>query len=268
MKCALTVLSLCIAFLSLSQNKGDTIYFDKGWAVTSLADSAWYYRIINEADGLYYVSDYYIHTDTLQMTGAFKDAEQTIKDGDFVYYTRIGGVSSKASYKDGKLNGEKVYYTDNGKLSSTEGFLDGMRHGDFVVYYENGVIKRKETYDHGNITAKACYLENGKETDYFPYETPASYPGGKEGIRKYIIENLNYPKDAQKKRIEGRVLIQFVVSTTGEVTTVKVKQSVHPLLDDEALRIIREMPKWTPGMIDGKPVNSVFSLPITFQMRK
>lgn len=269
MKIILTTLLIAICSLSFAQHKRDTIYFNEDWTVTKSIDSAMYYRIIKEANNLYNVTDYYIQSDSVQMTGAFKDYAQKIYEGEFVYYSKNGSVTSKVAYKDGKLNGQRKYCDSTGRLTSTEDFVDGVNHGDFIVYYENGVISRKETYEHGKLVDKACYLENGEKTKYFSYETPASYPdGGLEGLKKYLSQNIKYPKEAQKKGIQGKVYIQFVVSDRGNITNIKVKKGVDPLLDEEAVRVVKSMQKWNPGTVNGKPVNSVFSLPITFRLRK
>jgi periplasmic protein TonB len=269
MKSILILLLILLSSLAFGQNKRDTIYYDKTWAVTKQIDSALYYRIIREENNLYHVTDYYIQSDSVQMTGTFKDYAQKIYEGEFVYYAKNGSITSKSTYKDGKLNGQRKSCDSTGRLTSTEDFVDGLNHGDFIVYYESGAISRKETYEHGKLIDKACYLENGKKTKYFPYETAASFPhGDRKGLIKYLSENLNYPKEAQKKGIEGKVYIQFVVSDKGEITNIKVKKGVNPLLDEEAVRVVKSMPRWNPGTFNGKPVNSVFSLPITFRLRR
>lgn len=268
MKFLLTALLIVISSLSFAQNKRDTIYYDKSWAVTKQIDSALYYRIIKEANNLYNVTDYYIHSDSVQMTGAFKDYAQKIYEGEFVYYSKNGFVTSKVTYKDGKLNGQRTYCDSTGRITSTEDFVDGVNHGDFIVYYENGAIRRKETYEHGKLTDKACYLENGKKTKYFVHSSPAEFKKGRAALLSYLSQHIKYPKEAQEKGIQGKVYIQFVVSDKGEITNVTLKKSVHPLLDQEAIRVVKSMPKWTPGFFEGKAVNSIFSLPITFTLSK
>lgn len=267
MKYLLTTLLITISSLSFSQHKRDTIYFDRTWSVTQELDSAKYYRLIKEADNLYYVKDYFIHSDSIQMTGAFRDYAQKVKEGEFVYYNEQGFVSLRTHHKNGKLDGTYNKYYPSGELYYTDNFVNDVNHGDFIVYYQNGAIRRKETFVDGKQKFKACYLENGKKTKYFPYSTPATFPNnGMEGVKKYLAKNLKYPVSALRAGIEGKVYIQFVISETGEITNVTVKKSADPILDDEAVRIVKAMPKWNPGTIDGKPVNSVFSLPITFRL--
>ena len=92
------------------------------------------------------------------------------------------------------------------------------------------------------------------------------FPGGQGELMKYLRNNIKYPAEAQKKKIEGRVIVGFVVDKKGRVVNPMVERSVHPLLDAEALRVIKRMPKWKPGKVYGEPVNVKYRLPITFKL--
>jgi TonB family protein len=94
------------------------------------------------------------------------------------------------------------------------------------------------------------------------------FPGGQDEMMKFIFDNLKYPKEATEKKIQGRVSVEFIVRTGGNVDNVKVLKSVDPLLDAEAARVVKAMPAWTPGKHKGKTVAVRFILPIVFQMPK
>lgn len=94
-----------------------------------------------------------------------------------------------------------------------------------------------------------------------------SFPGGNEALLRHIMEQVVYPQDAIENRIQGTVLLRFVVSSTGEVTRAEVTRSVDPLLDNEALRVISALPRWKPGKQDGNPVPVWFSVPVVFVLR-
>lgn len=100
---------------------------------------------------------------------------------------------------------------------------------------------------------------------YDVVETMPSFPGGAGEMMKYLAANIKYPKEAEEKNITGRVIVSFVVTATGDITNVNIVKPVHPSLDAEALRIVSGMPKWTPGMQSGKPVNVKFTLPVIFR---
>lgn len=94
------------------------------------------------------------------------------------------------------------------------------------------------------------------------------YPGGVSAMMKFLSSNIKYPVDAQKKAISGRVIVQFVVMEDGSLSQAKIVRGVEPSLDEEALRVVKEMPKWTPGMVDGKKVKVKFTVPIMFSLQK
>ena len=94
------------------------------------------------------------------------------------------------------------------------------------------------------------------------------FPGGEEALMKYLRESVRYPAFAQKNKIEGRVVCTFVVTTEGDVINVTVAKGVSPELDSEAMRVILNMPDWTPGKKDGKNINVYYTIPISFKLKR
>lgn len=88
------------------------------------------------------------------------------------------------------------------------------------------------------------------------------YPGGNEALQEYISLNLKYPA---LKEVSGKVFVSFVVDKKGKVTDVKVKNDVDAALAKEAVRLVKAMPLWTPGKLEGKAVNVQLNLPIYFK---
>jgi len=97
-------------------------------------------------------------------------------------------------------------------------------------------------------------------------EVMPQFPGGQIAMLQYIMENMKYPKQAMKEGIQGRVAVSFIVEKDGSISDVKPILSVHPLLNKEAVRVVKSMPKWTPGKQNGKPVRVRFNLPIMFKL--
>ena len=95
----------------------------------------------------------------------------------------------------------------------------------------------------------------------------AQFIGGNEALREYLKGNLKYPQAALDEKIQGTVLVKFVVDETGAVLNPQIIRSVHPVLDEEALRVVRSMGKWQPGEFRNEPVQSYFTLPITFKLK-
>ena len=97
-------------------------------------------------------------------------------------------------------------------------------------------------------------------------EQMPQFPGGQAAMMKFIADSLRYPSVACENRIEGRVVVQFVVDCEGNILNPLVVWSVDPLLDREAIRLVKLMPKWIPGRQNGKPVNVVCLVPIRFKL--
>ena len=105
------------------------------------------------------------------------------------------------------------------------------------------------------------------ETDILDYaEHHPSFPGGQQALLDFLRQNVNYPEQAKKDSIEGRVVVGFVIDTDGSITDPKIVRSVHPLLDAEALWVVKLMPKWEPGSENGTPVKVKYNLPISFKI--
>ena len=97
-------------------------------------------------------------------------------------------------------------------------------------------------------------------------EQQAEFPGGTTELMKYIKTNQQYPEIAKKDGIEGRVFLKFVIEKDGSVSNIIVLRSIHKLLDNEAIRVVKSMPKWTPGKQKGQIVRSYFTLPVKFNL--
>lgn len=93
------------------------------------------------------------------------------------------------------------------------------------------------------------------------------FPGGTEGLISYLQSNVNYPLDAIKEKIEGRVIVLFTVEPDGTLKNIQVETPVSPLLDEEAVRVVKSMPKWIPALTtEGKTARVKYSIPIVFKL--
>lgn len=95
-----------------------------------------------------------------------------------------------------------------------------------------------------------------------------SFPGREEVRLKWLQENISYPSAAAEANIQGTVTVRFVVEKDGSISNVKIVRGVHLLLDDEAMRLTANMPKWEPGKANGKAARAYFTQPINFVLRK
>lgn len=99
-------------------------------------------------------------------------------------------------------------------------------------------------------------------------ETMPYFPGGNVLMLKYLADNIKYPASAVKAKKQGRVIVGFIVQKDGSITHAKIVRSIDPELDAEALRVVKGMPKWTPGTQLGKPVSVKYALPVKFSLQK
>lgn len=93
------------------------------------------------------------------------------------------------------------------------------------------------------------------------------FPGGEAAMMKYLGENIKYPAVAQRNALEGLVVLQFVVDQTGGISDITVLKPMGGGLTEEAIRVVKSMPKWSPGKQNGKPVKVRFTLPVRFSIR-
>lgn len=124
----------------------------------------------------------------------------------------------------------------------------------------NDIVKDKEGDD-------PDLQKNDSDKAYDLVEEMPQYPGGVGKLMEYVSMNVRYPKEAESKSIQGRVIITFVIEKDGSIEDAEVVKSVDPALDAEALRVVKAMPKWTPGKQEGKPIRVKYTMPITFALQ-
>jgi protein TonB len=93
------------------------------------------------------------------------------------------------------------------------------------------------------------------------------FPGGMVQFMKWLTRNLRYPQLAQQQKIQGKVVVSFIVNKDGSIASPKVEKSVDPNLDREALRVVKMMPKWTPGIMNEKPCRTMVAIPVVFMLK-
>jgi periplasmic protein TonB len=124
--------------------------------------------------------------------------------------------------------------------------------------------------DEEKAKTSPSYKDASGKTVYYKVESEPTYPGGNEAMRKYLSDNLVYPKEALDNQTEGTVFVDFIVSHNGKVRDVNASDvagdNIDQSLKEEAGRIVASMPAWVPGRLHGKSVDTKFSIPITFEI--
>jgi TonB family protein len=117
------------------------------------------------------------------------------------------------------------------------------------------------------IVGKKAVLDVNKETSLAIVERQPEFPGGDKAMFKYIKDNIDYPSNAEEEGITGTVLVSFVVSKTGKISNTRILRGVGKACDEEAKRVINEMPLWLPGKQNGRYVPVLFQIPIKFNLQ-
>lgn len=177
--------------------------------------------------------------------------------------------------KPEQLNAINPKEIDNVSVIKNEDVLkEYAKH--FNADTSNGIIfiNTKEYVKNGkkeivsvNVKAKEPAEEIDTDNDAFNVvEQMPQFPGGEIELMKFLSENVKYPEAASKAGTQGRVVAQFIVEADGSITNVKVLKNVSDEIDAEAVRVIKAMPKWKPGMQKGQPVRVKYTIPVTFRL--
>lgn len=221
-------------------------FLDSTLAVLPSATNARYRRETEYVDSVGGVMrDYYL-SGNLQSVGTFDHFRKKIYNGTFETFFADGKVESHAEFEHGKQVGE------------------------LRIYYPAGQLKRREIYVNDKRTSGECYAVDGKSVKFFEYWQPPMYLGGNgsnQAIVAAVTRKVKYPMEARLANIEGRVVVSFVVDTKGLVTNIKIEKSASPVLDEAAIKAVKELKRFSPGRKDGELMAVSYTVPINFQFR-
>ena len=153
-----------------------------------------------------------------------------------------------------------------GKRTSVDSEKKGIAVAEIKEHKEKESAELDEIVVVGYSSNEKQDSENDKKV-FDVVEVPPVFAGGEKAMFEYLSKNIRYPVEAQKQKIQGRVVVQFVVNDGGKVSNAKIVYSIDTYLDAEALRIINAMPDWTPGKQGGKNVSVRYVLPIQFKLQ-
>lgn len=114
------------------------------------------------------------------------------------------------------------------------------------------------------INVNDTLVKTKAEIIEYKVDKKATFPGGNQNINPFVASNIVYPVAAIEGGIEGRVLVIFSILEDGSIANIKVQKPIHPLLDEAAIAVVKKMPQWEPAEYKGKPVNTLYTLPINF----
>jgi TonB family protein len=275
MKSLLLFISFVFLFhLGYSQN--DTIIYYKANNKPALSkeDAIRYIEVKKKKENEFKVDTYFKSDDVWKQS---KEKQEIFIENDSLLKIKVKeGISKKTIYrKYKKLN--NCYSIKNcnrrGKILAeglSRTLLIPHWEGQIKTYYESGKPKSVCRYRNNQLVANEVWMNKGKFHLKNVFETVDVMPefiGGEQALEMYIARAVRYPRIAQENGITGRVIVTFVVDERGNVIGEHIHKGVDRYLDNEALRVVRSIPKWTVGVLDGKAVKVSFNVPINFMLR-
>lgn len=242
------LLLLCCGHCLFAQRESLTYYNNKD-EETAEKKAAWLLQKRKLVDTCY-EWNYYKKDGPRMKSVRFKNAAGTVMHGQFINYDATGLADSMGFYKNGVKDGEWIVYATNTRPL-------------YKIVYEGGtLISQKDSFQMKtvpNADAEKARNENNIETE-------SDFQGGQAGWLQHLQKNLRYPAEAIDKGLQGKVIIQFIVSKNGEVEDPGVFRSVNMYIDKEALRMITISPRWEPAVQHGTRVKSYKRQPIIFRL--
>jgi periplasmic protein TonB len=178
-------------------------------------------------------------------------------------------ISRDKKYADKKIDSKKSKSSFDknfpGRSKSKKSIAQCVNHIDVIGGYVVEPVDPAEPVLGGDIVTAPEPFSN--EPLAFAEEMP-EFPGGTEKLHYYLKQNIIYPEQAKDEGLEGKAFIEFIIDTDGSVSDVKiVKSTSHIILDNEALRVVKKMPSWSPGKNQGRPVKVKMVVPIKFALK-
>lgn len=160
--------------------------------------------------------------------------------------------------------GGPIDHDDFSTLSINDLYQLGLLKRGFIKYVEG---KTKPKKDKSIITPKNFDTSLSTDSIHFRLSSLPHFPGGNDSLIVFLKNNTTYPESDLILKNEGRVVVSFVVEKDGSLSNLTIPAPLTPGLDREAIRVVRLMPKWVPGQVDGKNVRTYMQIPITFRLR-
>ena len=238
----------------------------------------------------------YYSNGSIKTTGKYINNQ---KDGLWESFDRNSKLNSISNFSNGKLHGAYTNYLKNGKIETgtykngkknllwsytnypnqlvkTILYSNGLKEGKTTLYYSNGNLKETNLYKSDLLLQTKYFDTEGnqlKEEDiqddvvYTIVEDQPEFPGGMAKMMKYLARKTQYPQLALEMNIQGKVYVSFIVEKDGAISNVYIIRGSHKSLDKEAIRVVKNMPKWKPGFQKGKKVKVKYTIPINFRLR-
>lgn len=297
MRRLLFALSLLYSVITVSAQDTLTTYYNSDWHVTDKAQAK-YYRKAVQKDDLWFVEQYNLDGNYLELSGTYKTID-VLREGHFIKYYKNGHKQEEGNYSQNIQVGKWTTWDANGSVNSEEVYLDdvtdmlrilqqdstmmsfykhmklrngyrGIKNGICTWYHSNGQMSTKEWYKNGKIEKAEFWDEAGNAqqvevTDVYENTVFPQYKG--KDLQAFIASTVQYPQKAWKQGIQGRVVIQFAVASDGSIVDIEIKKSLGSKeIDAEAIRVVKLLnDQFTPGKGHNRPAKIYMALPLNFR---
>jgi TonB family protein len=232
---------LLISLFSIAATAQDTTYYkERAEDVDNHTEATYYEVVTHKADSTYTKETYNIDNT--------KTSLKTYSKG-----SRILHGERKERYHTGQLFFECTY-------------INGKKDGAFNAYWTDGSLERTEQYNNGELISATCFDYKGSKVECDDFEKWPQFPDGDESTDMFLGSNLQYPSEAREAGIQGTVYITFIVEDNGEITNIRILRGIGGGCDEECIRMVEMMPRWTPAYLGTKAIRLQVTLPITFRL--
>ncbi|MDP4276380.1 MAG: TonB family protein [Bacteroidota bacterium] len=242
MKKALTILFMMLPFITYGQ---DTTYYNSDWKKVKSIKKAVYYKVL-EVD---------------------KNDPNRVTERTYDLMNQLLEEIPYSNYAKETRDGTCRKWYNNGQLKHSIDYKEGKLNGKILCFYEDGKPSRIDSFEDDKLVNGKIFNRNGIEVPHFDFIIMPTFPGGINGLMQYVSSSLRYPFFSLSRGIEGTVIVKYCIKKDGRVSSVKVIQGVYDDLDQEAKRVIKNMPKWKPGLEDGELTDYWYTQPIVFRLR-
>lgn len=258
----LTVKVILILLPAISIAQDNTIYYDYSGKRTTDKKEAIDYMVYHPENDHFIGKKYTVRDNLLESIGDYSSIDPIVQDGHFVIYENAY-ITGEGDYVHNRKHGKWIYYRSEKK---DKWYAETYISDDKIKlrsYYPTGRLKRKEKHNETYTKASGkCYGEKKHKkipfTRFYTAPVPA-YP-----MEQYLSENLKYPAGARDSSIEGAVVLKYVVNEDGNVTQTEVVKGIAGGCNQEAIRVLSNMPKWSPAIKDDKKTKVTFYQLVNF----
>lgn len=262
---------LFIGSSTLSAQK--TVYLDNHFRWITDKEKAVEYAVITRESKKQTKVEFYTLDGRLKGIGRYsaytEEPKERVRNGVCTFLYANGRDSLVSIFKENRLEGQSLIYYPEGATKLVTTYKEGIMDGKLMQYYPDGKVRREESYTNNECVGGKLLDADGKELEFEPYMVSAEFPGGSEVLKQLLEKKIKYPVDAERARIQGRVIIRFIIDKKGNMITPRIIRPVYPSLDKEALRVVEDIAlkyHWTPTKVDGEFKRTSFTIPVMFRL--